>query len=150
MSATLYLWIFAVNKINCLNLSRNFWCKVKILDIFKMFITKSLHFFTPFIFRTLHTVAKYKQFLNFFIIELNIFELVLSPSLIFCLSSDSFVFLNQICPKGEFQSKTEKVNITTEFSIFELVLDAKFHLKQTILSFCTKFVQKRYFPYKAG
>ena len=65
ISPILYLWIFAVNKINCLNFSRNFWCKVKILDIFKMFITKSL-FFTPFIFRTLHTMVKYKQFLTFF------------------------------------------------------------------------------------
>ena len=34
---------------------------------------------------------------------------------------DNFDFLDQICPKRYFQSKTEKVNITMKFCIFELV-----------------------------
>ena len=59
-------------------------------------------------------------------------------------------FWTKFAQKENFQSKTEKVNITTKFSIFALVSDAKFHLKQIILFFCTKFAQKGYFPFKAG
>ena len=35
--------------------------------------------------------------------------------------TDNFDFLDQICPKRYFQSKIEKMNITMEFCIFELV-----------------------------
>ena len=44
----------------------------------------------------------------------------------------------------DLQSKMEKVNITTEFCIFELVL-VPCQLKLTILIFGSKFVQKRCF-----
>ena len=36
--------------------------------------------------------------------------------------SDNFDFLDQIAQKGYFRSKTEKVNTTFEFCMFELVL----------------------------
>ena len=61
--------------------------------------------------------------------------------------TDNVDFLDQICPKRYFQSKTEKVNITItmEVCIFELVLSTKLQLKQIILSSWTKFTPKRYF-----
>ena len=41
---------------------------------------------------------------------------------------DNFKFFDQICPKSYFRSKNEKVNITTEFCVFELVKVANFRL----------------------
>ena len=63
-------------------------------------------------------------------------------------SNRQFGFLDQICPKSYFQSKKEKVSITMELCIFELVLSTKFQLKLIILSFWTKFTQKSYFQLK--
>ena len=39
----------------------------------------------------------------------------------FSAQTESFGFLDQICTKTYFQLKAEKVNITMEFFIFELV-----------------------------
>ena len=44
--------------------------------------------------------------------------------LVYCeilAQTDNFYFLDQICTKRYFQSKTEKVNIIIEFRIFKLV-----------------------------
>ena len=61
-------------------------------------------------------------------------------------SNRQFGFLDQICPKSYFQSKKEKVRITMELCIFELVLSTKFQLKLIILSSWTKSTQKKVFP----
>ena len=126
MSPTLYLWIFAVNKINCLNFSRNFWCKAKILDIFKMFITKSLLIFTLFIFRTLYTMVKYKQFLAFFYhwtqhiwISLGTKSHILSFIRQFCLFGPNlpirrFSIQNR---KSEYYHRTQYIRISSRCQI---------------------------------
>ena len=50
------------------------------------------------------------------------------------------IFLNKFLKKGYFQSKPEKMNITTELFIFQL--------KLTIFILWTKFAQKGYFRSK--
>ena len=45
------------------------------------------------------------------------------------------IFWTNFVQKGYFQSKTEKVNTTTELCIFELVLVSKFQFKLIILFF---------------
>ena len=51
--------------------------------------------------------------------------------------------------KGYFQLKTEKVNIPTEFCIFELASVPNLTLKNNF-DFWTQFVQKGYFQSKLG
>ena len=41
-----------------------------------------------------------------------------------------------------FQSKTDKIDTTIEFCIFELVFGIRFHFEQTIFNFWTKFAQE--------
>ena len=57
------------------------------------------------------------------------------------------VFRNKSVHKGFFQSKTEKMNITTD-SAYSNQSRNKFQLKLTIFIFWTTFVQKEYFQLK--
>ena len=54
-------------------------------------------------------------------------------------------FLKQSLQKT---SKTEKMNTTIEFCIFEIVLGTKFQLNLTIMIFWTKLTPKKYFQSK--
>ena len=145
---------------NCLNFSRNLWCKAKILAFLKCLSLK-VYFFSPFIFRTsqfwLFVTNLHEKFISGLqqvkqTLSLNSTYLIYSWHQVsyFVFHQTILSFWTKFAQKENFQSKTEKVNITTKFSIFALVSDAKFHLKQIILFFCTKFAQKGYFPFKAG
>ena len=79
-------------------------------------------------------------------IEFCIFELVHIPKFNLKLS---FVFLDQISPKGKFRSKMEKVNMTIEFCIFELVHIPKFNLKLSFV-FLDQISPKGIIPVKNG
>ena len=59
-------------------------------------------------------------------------------------------FLDQICPPKIFPVETRKIEHHYHHWILHIwiSLDVKFQLKLTILSFWTKFVQKRYFRSK--
>ena len=56
------------------------------------------------------------------------------------------IFWTKFSKKGShFLSKTEKIDITIEFCICEVVfVSIKFYFEQTILNYWTKFAQERY------
>ena len=56
------------------------------------------------------------------------------------------IFWTKFSKKGShFPSKTEKIDITIEFCICEVVfVSIKFYFEQTILNYWTKFAQERY------
>ena len=60
------------------------------------------------------------------------------------VKTDNFKIFDQICPTKYFWSKTEKVNITNEFCIFELVPVTNFSL----MIFWTESSQNTYFRSK--
>ena len=60
----------------------------------------------------------------------------------FHLKKTILFFWTKFAPKGYLQSKTEKVNITMEFSIFELVKMPSFILKRKFWYFWSKSVAK--------
>ena len=81
-------------------------------------------------------------------IEFSIFKLVYSQ---YSTQRDNFDFLDQICPKRYFQSKTEQVfTIHHHQGILHIWISqgTKFQLKVIILKFWTKFIPERYFQWK--
>ena len=72
----------------------------------------------------------------------------MSPATKFQLKLIILVFWTKFAQKRYFRSKTENVNITIEFCLFELVSVIKFHLQLTILTFWTNFAQEQYFQSK--
>ena len=60
----------------------------------------------------------------------------------------NFIFWTKFSQNQYFRSKTEKVDITIEFCIFEVVLELNFRLNGQFWFFCTKFVLKGYFRLK--
>ena len=60
----------------------------------------------------------------------------------FSAQTDNCNFLDQIFPKGYFQSKTDKIDTTILHIRISLCI--KFHFEQKSLNFWTKFVQERY------
>ena len=105
-----------------------------------------------------------------------ILNIRVSLGMIFQLKRTILIFWNTFAQKDYFLSKTEKVNVTTEFPFFKfwaqtspkvvfLVENGKskhlhrilhirtglctrFHLKQRISNFAAKFIQKEYFRSK--
>ena len=65
-------------------------------------------------------------------------------SLVRNFSSDNFDFLDQICQKRYFQSKTEKVDIIIESRIFKLILVPNFSLNWQFWFFRLDLPWKRF------
>ena len=60
------------------------------------------------------------------------------------------IFWTKFPQKVYLYSKTDKANITIEFSVIWIILSTKFQLKLTIMNFWTKFAQKGHFWLKKG
>ena len=85
----------------------------------------------------------YIQNFSFNTIEFFIFKLVSIP--IFSLNWQLWFFGPYLPTKGSyFQSKTDKIDTTSEFLHIQISLCIKFNFEQTILNFWTKFTQARY------
>ena len=60
----------------------------------------------------------------------------------FLVNQKILSILSKFAPKGYFLTKTVKVNVTIEYSIFELVQAPSFTLNRQFWFFWTKFAQK--------
>ena len=76
-------------------------------------------------------------------IEFFIFELVYL-STIFALKLTIAIFLDQICPKRYFRSKTENMNVIITFRLFKLVLVPNFSLNWWLLFFWLDLPKKSF------
>ena len=76
-------------------------------------------------------------------IEFFIFELVYL-STIFALKLTIAIFLDEICPKRYFRSKTENMNVIITFRLFNLVLVPNFNLNWWLLFFWLDLPKKSF------
>ena len=96
----------------------------------------TLIFWTKFASKKVFSVENAKSKHHYWILHIQI-----STGTKFKLRLTILIFLTNITQKGYFWSKTEKVNITIESCIYELVWVPNFSLT-TILILWTKFAQK--------